>query len=78
MLCPVLSNIPLFVVQSLKLCPTLYDPVDCSTPGLAVLHYPPEFTQTDVHRVGDGIQPSHLLLSPSPHALNLSQHQGLF
>ena len=38
----------------------------------------PEFTQTHVHRVGDTIQPSHILSSPSPPALNLSQHQGLF
>ena len=43
-----------------------------------VQHQLPEFTQTQVHWVGDAIQPSHLLLSPSPPALNLSQHQGLF
>ena len=48
-----------------------------STPGLPVHHQLPEFTQTHVHRVGDSIQPSHPLLSPSPPALNLSQHQGL-
>ena len=47
-----------------------------STPGLPVHHQLPEFTQTHVHRVGDAIQPSHLLLSPSPPTLNLSQHQG--
>ena len=42
-------------------------------------HYQlPEFAQTHVHRVGDAIQPSHLLLSPSPPAFNLSQRQGLF
>ena len=58
--------------------PTLCDPMNCSTPGLPVHHRLPEFTQTHVHRVGDAIQPSHLLLSPSPPALNLSQHQGLF
>ena len=51
--------------------------MDCSTPGLPVRHQLPEFTQTHVHWVGDAIQPSHPLLSPSP-ALNLSQHQGLF
>ena len=49
-----------------------------SIPGLTVHHKPPEFTQTHAHRVGDAIQPSHLLLSPSPPAPNPSQHQGLF
>ena len=49
-----------------------------STPGLPVHHQLPEFTQTHIHRVGDAIQPSHPLSSPSPPALNLSQHQGLF
>ena len=57
---------------------TLCDPMDCSMPGLPVHHQLPEFTQTYVHRVGDVIQPSHPLSSPSPPALNLSQHQGLF
>ena len=52
--------------------------MNCSTPGLPVHHQLPESTQTRVHRVGDAIQPSHLLSSPSPPALNLSQHQGLF
>ena len=52
--------------------------MNCSTPGLPVHHQLPEFTQTRVHWVGDAIQPSHPLLSPSPPALNLSQHQGLF
>jgi len=51
---------------------------DCSTPGFPVHHQLLEFTQTHVHRVGDAIQPSHPLSSPSPPALNLSQHQGLF
>ena len=59
-------------------CPTLCDPTDCSTPGLPVHHQLPEFTQTHVHWVGDAIQLSHPLSSPSPPALNLSQHQGLF
>ena len=59
-------------------CPTLCDPMDCSTPGLPVHHQLPEFTQTHVHQVGDAIQPSHPLSSPSPSAFNLSQHQGLF
>ena len=48
-----------------------------STPGLSVHHQLPESTQTHVHSVGDAIQPSHPLSSPSPPALNLSQHQGL-
>ena len=55
----------------------LFDPMDCSMPGLPVNHQLPEFTQTHVHCVGDAIQPSHPLSSPSP-AFNLSQHQGLF
>ena len=59
-------------------CPTLCDPMDCSMPGLPVHHQLPEFTQTHVHWVGDTIQPSHPLLSPSPPVLNLSQHQALF
>ena len=59
-------------------CLTLCDPMDCSTPGLPDHHKLPEFTQTHVHRVGDAIQPSHPLSSPSPPAFNLSQHQGLF
>ena len=61
-----------------QLCPTLWDPMNHSTPGLPVHHQLPEFTQTHVHWVGDAIQPSHPLLSPSPPALGLSQHQGLF
>ena len=58
-------------------CPTLCDPMNCSTPGLPVHHQLPEFTQTHVPRVSDAIQPSHPLSSPSPPAFNLSQHQGL-
>ena len=58
-------------------CPTLCDPMNRSTPGLPVHRQLPEFTQTHVHWVGDAIQPSHPLSSPSP-AFNLSQHQGLF
>ena len=57
---------------------TLCDPMNHSTSGLLVYHQLPEFTQTHVHRVGDAIQPSHPLLSPSPPAPNPSQHQGLF
>ena len=59
-------------------CPTLGDPMNCSTPGLPVHHQLPEFTQTHMHGVGDAIQPSHPLSSPSPPAPNPSQHQGLF
>ena len=61
-----------------QLCPTLCDPMDRSTPSLPVHHQLPEFTQAHVHRVSDAIQPSHPLSSPSPPALNLSQHQALF
>ena len=59
-------------------CLTLCDPMNHSTPGHPVHHQLPEFTQTHVHRVGDTIQPSHPLSSPSPPALNPSQHQGFF
>ena len=57
-----------------QLCPTLSDPMKCSTPGLPVHHQLLEFTQTHVHQVGDAIQPSHSLLSPSAPAPNPSQH----
>ena len=59
-------------------CPTLCDAMNCSTPRLPVHHQLPEFTQTHVHWVSDAIQQYHPLSSPSPPALNLSQHQGLF
>ena len=65
------------VVQSLtrvRLC----DPMDWSTPVSPVLHYLPEFAQIHIHWVSDANQPSHLLSPPSPPALNLSQHWGLF
>ena len=61
-----------------QLCPTLCDSINHSTPGLPVHHQLPEFTQIHVHRISDAIQSSHPLLSPSPPAFNLSQHQGLF
>ena len=66
-------------VSSVQLlsCVRLWDPMDCSTPGFSVHHQLPELTQTLVHRIGDAIQPSHPLSSPSPPS-NLSQHQGLF
>ena len=59
-------------------CSTLCDPMNHSTPGLPVHHQLPEFTQTHVYWVGDAIQPSHPLSSPSPPAPNPSQHQSLF
>ena len=59
-------------------CPTLCDPMNRSMPGLPVHHQLPEFTQTQVHRVSDAIQPSHPLSPSSPPAPNPSQHQGLF
>ena len=61
-----------------KLCPTLCDPMDCSTPGFPVLHRLAECAQTHVHWFGDAGQPSYPLLPSSPLALNLFQHQGLF
>ena len=64
-------------VQSLSRV-LLCDPMDCSTPGFTVHHQLPELAQTQVHRVGDAIQPSHPLSSPCPPAFNLAQRQGLF
>ena len=61
-----------------QLCTTLCNPMDWSMPGLPVHHQLLEFTQTPLHWMGDAMQPSHPLSSPSPLALNLSQHQGLF
>ena len=63
-----------------QVCLTLCDPMDCSMPrfGFPVHHQLLELAQTHVHQVGEAIQPSHPLSSPSPPALNLSQHQGLF
>ena len=59
-------------------CLTPCDPMNCSTLGLPVHHQLPEFTQTQVRPLGDAIQPSHPLSSPSPPAPNPSQHQSLF
>ena len=72
---PIRSDQIRSVAQS---CPTLCNPMNCSTPGLPVHHQLPEFTQTHVHQVSDAIQASHPLLSPSPPAPNPSQHQSLF
>ena len=74
---PACVSIQFSSVQSLS-CVRLCNPVNLSMPGLPVHHQLPEFTQTHVHSVGDAIQPSQPLSSPSPPALNLSQHQGLF
>ena len=71
----VVSSVQFSLTQS---CPTLCDPTDRSTPGLPVHYQLQEFTQAHVHWVGDAIQPSHPLSSPSPPAFNLSQNQGLF
>ena len=71
----------LFIIQFSKVtqsCLTLCNPMNRSMPGLPVHHQLPEFTQTHVLRVGDAIQPSHPLSSPSPLAPNPSQHQSLF
>ena len=72
-----LSSILLCVCVCTQSCPTLCNPMNRSRPGLPVHHQLPESNQTHLHWVGDAIQPSHLS-SPSPPALNLSQHQGLF
>ena len=72
------SVIPFQFSSVTQSCPALCDPMHCSTSGLPVHHQPPEFTQTHVHWVGDAIQASHPLSSPSSPTLNLSQHQGLF
>ena len=74
---PVISKIIQFssVAQS---CPILCNPMNCSTPGLPVHPQLPEFTQTYVHQVGDAIQPSHPLSSPSPPAPHPSQHLLIF
>ena len=63
--------------HSLKSCLTLWNLLNCSTPGFPVLYYLLEFAQIHVHWVSDAIQPSHPLLPPSPPSFNLSQHQDL-
>ena len=73
-----LGHVPVQFSSVTQSCPTLFDPMNRSTPGLPVHHQPPEFTQSHVYRVSDAIQPSHPLSSPSPHIPNPSQHQGLF
>ena len=71
-----ISSVTFSSLQSLS--PTLHDPMDRNTPGLPIHHQLPVSTQTRLHWVGDAIQPSHPLSSPSPPAFTLSQHQGLF
>ena len=72
----ILNIVPCAIQFSLvQSCPTLCDPVDCSMPGFPVHHQLVELARTHVHRVGDAIQPSYPLSSPSP-AFSLSQHQG--
>ena len=72
-----LSSIPTVQFSSVtQSCPTLCDPMNCSTPGLSVHYQLPESTQTHVHQVSDAIQPSHPLSSPSPPAPNPSHHQS--
>ena len=61
-----------------QLCPTLCNSMDCSTPGFPVHHQLLELAETHIHQVGNAIQPSHSLLSLSPPAFNLYQHQDLF
>ena len=73
----VMSDSCSVVSDSVQLCPTLCGHMKCSTPGLPVHHQLPGTPQTHVHWVGDAIEPSHPLASPSLPALNLSQHQGL-
>ena len=72
------ATVPVQFSSVAQLCLTLCDPMNHSTPGLPVHPQIPEFTQTHIHRVGDTIQPSHPLSSPSPPTLNPSQHQSLF
>ena len=73
-----LSSASVQVSSDAQSCPTLCDPMNHSTPGLPVHHQLPEFIQTHVYWVGDAIQPSHPLSSPSPPSPNPSQHQSLF
>ena len=77
----IMASGPISSVQFIsvaQLCPTLYNPMDCSVPGFPVHHQLLAFAHTHVCQVGDGIQPFQLLSSPSPPTFNLSQNQGLF
>ena len=72
------SLVTIFTVQFSRLEVSICDPMYCSTPGFPLHHQLPELAQIYVHLVGDAIQPSHPLMSPSPPTFSLSQHQGLF
>ena len=72
------ENHGIWSIQFTQSCPTLCNPMDCSKPGFPVHHQLLKLAQTHGHQVGDAIQPSHPVSSPSPPAFNLSQHQGLF
>ena len=74
---PVLHNKSVYVLVA-QLCPTLCDPMDCSTPGFPIHHQLLELAQAHIHWVDEAIQPCHPLWFPSPPAFNLSQHQGFF
>ena len=75
----IMASGPISSVSSVaQACLTLCDPMDCSMPGITVHHQLLELTQTHVHQVGDAIEPSHSLSSPSPPTFTLPQHQGLF
>ena len=69
------SEGPVHSCSVTKLCLTSCNPINCNKSGFPVFYYPTEFVPTHVHWVSDDIQPSHVLLPPSPVALNLSQHQ---
>ena len=72
------ASASVLAAKSLQSCLTLYDPMDCSTPGFPVHHQLWELAQIHISRVSDANQPSRPLSSPSPPALNLSPNQGLF
>ena len=72
------KQIPNYCCSVTQSCPTLCDPMDCSTPGLPVLHHLLEFAQVHVHCINDAVQPSDPLTPSSLSALSLFQHQGLF
>ena len=78
MSCSIFKHICCCCCSFAKSCLTFCDPMDCSTPGLPVLHYVPEIAQVHVHWIDDAIQPSHPLLPSCSAIFGLCQHQGLF
>ena len=72
------KSIMICLMSITQLCLTLCDSMDYTKPGFPVHHQLPELAQTDVHCIGDAIQSSHPLLSPSLPAFSLSKYQGLF